>query len=106
MHLPNQQLTNQAKKTDRDKGRILPRRSARLATPHNNESKGSDLKILHYHNNFWKATPAGYLVEVTNIHFSEDPNKSTSKRARAAQRRDKFHRETKKILNIRSGQLN
>jgi hypothetical protein len=53
------------------------------------ESKGSKLKLLHYCNKFCKATLAGYLIKVTNIHFSEDPNKSTSKRARAARRRDK-----------------
>ncbi len=70
----------------------LAKMSARVATPRekeNDASKGSDLKILHYHNKFWKATLAGYLIEVTNILFSENPNKSASKRARTAKRRDK-----------------
>jgi hypothetical protein len=79
----NQGLTNQAKKMERDKYRFLPRCSARLATPReqeDNESKGSNFKILHYCNKFWKATPAGYLIKkVTDIHFSEDPNKGASK---------------------------
>ncbi len=52
-------------------------------------SKSSGLKLLHYHNKFWKATPTGYLIEVTNIYFLEDPNKITSKRARAASRKNK-----------------
>ncbi len=80
----------------------MPRRSARLATPskqEDNKSKGSNFKILNYHNKFWKATPAGYLIKVTNIYFSEDPNKSASKRARAARRGDKIHKETNQILN-------
>jgi hypothetical protein len=101
-------LTNQAEKTERGKYRILPRCSARLATPckqEDNKSKGSNLKILHYCNKLWKATPASYLVEVTDIHFSEDPKKSTSKRARAERRRDKLYKETNKNLNIRSGHL-
>jgi hypothetical protein len=92
LHFPNQQLTNKAKKVERDKCRILPRCSVRVATPCKQvggESKGSKLKVLHYCNNFWKATPAGYLIEITDIHFSEDLNESTSKRVRAARRRDK-----------------
>jgi hypothetical protein len=56
-------------------------------------------KILHYHNKFWKATPAGYLIKVTNIHFSENPNKSASKRARVARSGDKIHKETNQKLN-------
>jgi hypothetical protein len=83
MHFPNQQLTNKAKKAEKDKYRILPRRSVRVATPRkqvDGKSKGSNLKIIYYCNKFWKATPAGYLIKkVTDIHFSEDPNKGASK---------------------------
>ncbi len=80
-----------------DKYRISPRCSARLATTNkqeNNKSEGGDLKIPHYHNKFWKTTLAGYFIKVTDIHFSEDPSKSTSKRARAARRGDNIHKET------------
>jgi hypothetical protein len=93
MCLPNQRLTNKAKKVEQDKYRILPRRSVRVTTPCkrvDGESKGSKPKLLHYHNKFWKATPVGYYhIEATDIHFSEDPNESASKSARAARRRDK-----------------
>jgi hypothetical protein len=101
MRFPNQQLINQVKKPECDKYRILLRRSARLATPNKQEddkSKSSDFKIIHYHNKFWKATLAGYLIKFTNIHFSEVPNKSMSKRARAARRGEKIHKETNQIL--------
>jgi hypothetical protein len=108
MRFPNQGLTNQAKKTERDKYRISPRCSARLVISckqEDNESKGSNLKILRYRNKFWKVTPAGYLVGVTDIHFSEDPSESAIKRARATRRSDKLYKETNKVLNIRSGHL-
>jgi hypothetical protein len=104
MRFLNQGYTNQAKKMERDKYRILPRCSARLATPReqeDNESKGSNFKILHYCNKFWKATPAGYLIKVTDIQLSE----SQEERTRAARRRDKIHKETNRILNIRSSHL-
>ncbi len=93
---------------ERDKYRILPRCSARsaiLRKQEDDKSKGSNLKILHYRNKLRKTTPTGYLVEVTAIHFSKDPNKSASKRARAARMRDKLYKETNKILNIRSVHL-
>jgi hypothetical protein len=102
LHFLNQGLTNQAKEAERDKYRIYPRCSARVMTPRKQEddkSKGSFLKILHYHNKFWKVTPAGYLIKITDIHFSEDPNKSASKSARAARMRDKIYKETNRILN-------
>jgi hypothetical protein len=83
----------------------IQRKVSNTVRTRDDESKGIDLKILHYCNKFRRETPVGYLVEVTDIHFSEDPNKNASKRARAAQRRDKFHRKTNKILNIRSGHL-
>jgi hypothetical protein len=86
MHFPNQQLINQVKKTEHNKYRILPRCSARLTTTNkqvDDEIKGGNLKILHYHNKFWKTTPGSYLIKVTGIRFSEDFNESASKRARA-----------------------
>ncbi len=86
----------------------MPRHRARLAATNKQEddkSKCGDFKILHYHNKFWKATPAGYLIEFTDIHFSEDPNKNVSKRARVARRGDKIHKETNQILNDICGHL-
>jgi hypothetical protein len=85
----------------------LPRHRARLATTNeqDDKSKGSNFKILQYHNKFWKATPASYLIEFTAIHFSVHPNKSASKRARAATRGDNIHKETNQILNNICGHL-
>jgi hypothetical protein len=72
MRFPNQGLTNQAKKVERGKYRILPRHSARVTTPRKQEdakSQGSFLKILHYHLKFLKSTLAGYLIKVTTFTF-------------------------------------
>ena len=86
----------------------MPSCSARLATTkeqEDDESKDGKFKILHYHNNFWKATLAGYLIKATDIHFSEDLNKSASKRARVARRGDKIYKETNQFLNNIHGHL-
>jgi hypothetical protein len=60
----------------------LPRCSARLATPNkreDNKSKGSNIKILHFHNKFWKSTPSSYLIESPTFTSQRIPMRAQAK---------------------------